>query len=308
MHIVVLGSAAGGGFPQWNSRGPGCLRARAGDPAARPRTQTSLAVSADGAHWVLLNAAPDLRAQIEATPVLHPREGLRSSPIAAVVLCNGDVDAVAGLLTLRERQPFVLYAAHKVQRVLAANPIFDVLAPGVVERHALPVGTPVPLALPGGAPSGLVVEAFGVPGKTPLYLEGGLGDAEAPDIGEDDTIGLRVAGGQSAFFFIPSCAALTPRLARRLEGAPLVFFDGTLWRDDEMLRAGVGTKTGARMGHMSLDGPCGTLAAFASLGVRRKVLIHLNNTNPVLLEDSPERRLVAAQGWEVAQDGMEITL
>ena len=306
MRVVVLGAAAGGGFPQWNSNAPGCRRARQGDPAAKPRTQASLAVSADGRSWFLLNASPDLRSQIESTALLQPREGLRSSPIAGVVLTGGDVDAIAGLLTLRERQPLTVYATPKVLGVLDANPIFEVLARDVVKREALPLDRPASLALPDGEPSGLALDAFPVPGKVPLYLE--QQGAAPPIVEGEETVGLAVSQGDRRLFFIPGCAAMTERLRARLRGAELAFFDGTLWDDDEMIRAGIGEKTGRRMGHMSVSGPAGTIAAFADLGVRRKVLIHINNSNPVLLEDAPERKQVEAAGWEVAFDGMEARL
>lgn len=306
MQARVLGAAAGGGFPQWNSNAAGCRRARAGDPNARSRTQASLAISADGDRWFLLNASPDLRQQIEAAPCLHPREGLRSSPIAGVVLTGGDVDAVAGLLTLRERQPFTIYGTARIHQVLDANPIFEVLARDVVARRCIAVGTPNVLALPDGSPSGISVELFPVPGKVPLYLEDA---AVAPSIVEgEETVGAAVSDGNRRLFFIPGCAGMTDALARRLHGADVVLFDGTLWTDDEMLRAGVGAKTGMRMGHMSVSGPNGTLAAFAALDVRRKILLHINNSNPILLDDSPERAAVEAAGWEVAYDGMEIQL
>ncbi len=310
LRAVVLGSAAGGCFPQWNSAGPGCLRARAGDPAAPPRTQASLAVSADGERWVLLNAAPDLRAQIEATPALHPRAipgRIRHSPIAAVVLTGAEVDTIAGLLTLRERHAFVLHASEATLRVLDANPIFNVLNRDLVPRRALPAGSRVALADAGGAPLGLAVEAFHVPGKVPLFEE--RPDGADPGRSEDGhSLGLAVSAGGRELLFIPGCAALTPALRARIAGADTLFFDGTLFRDDEMIRAGAGQKTGARMGHMSLDGPEGTLAALRDLPVRRRILIHINNTNPVLLADSPERAQVRAAGWEVAEDGMEVTV
>jgi pyrroloquinoline quinone biosynthesis protein B len=308
MLAAILGAAAGGGFPQWNSNGPGCRRARANDAAARPRTQASVAVSGDGGEsWVLLNAAPDLRQQIEANAFLYPRAGLRSTPIAAVVLTGGDIDAIAGLLVLRERQPFTILAAPRVLDVLDANPIFEVLARDIVARQAVELGTPVPLRRPDGSPCGLTVELFAVPGKVPLYLER---PGAAPAIAEDGTTVGACIGDERGrrLFFIPGCAAMPPHLAARLRGADVVLFDGTLWQDDEMIRAGLGPKTGLRMGHMSLSGPSGTLAAFADLGVRQKVLIHLNNSNPVLLDDSPESAEVRARGWIVGYDGMRIEL
>lgn len=306
MRAVVLGAAAGGAFPQWNSNASGCQRARSGDPAAKPRTQASLAVSADGGNWVLLNASPDLRQQIEQTPVLQPANGLRSSPIAAVVLTGGDVDAIAGLLTLRERQPLSVYATPRVHAVLDTNSVFEVLARDVVARPVLQLDVPTRIVLPDGTTSGLTVELFPVPGKVPLYLEQ---PGAAPVLEENDqTVGAAVSDGTSTLFYIPGCAAMTPALAKRLRGAAAVLFDGTLWRDDEMLRAGLGQKTGQRMGHMSVSGPGGTLAAFKGLDVRRRVLLHINNSNPILLDDSPERAEVEAAGWDVAYDGMELTL
>jgi pyrroloquinoline quinone biosynthesis protein B len=306
MRAIVLGAAAGGGFPQWNSAGPGCLRARAGDPAAPARSQASLAVSADGRRWVVLNAAPDLRAQIAATPALHPRPGiLRNSPIAAVALTGAEVDTIAGLLTLRERQPFALYAGAAPLATLDANPIFNVLDRALVPRRDLPLGLALELADAAGDPLGLTLEAFAVPGKVPLFEEAGADQGRADD---GATIGLALSAGGGTLLFIPGCAAMTPALAARIAGADTLFFDGTLFRDDEMIRAGAGPKTGARMGHMSIDGPGGAMAALRDIAVRRRIFIHINNTNPVLLADSPERAQVAAAGWEVAEDGMEIAI
>lgn len=307
LHAVVLGSAAGGGFPQWNSNAPACRRARLGDVAVPKRSQASVAVSANERDWFVLNASPDLRLQIEATPLLHPREGLRSSPIAGVVVTGGDVDAIAGLLHLRERQPFALHAPARVLAVIAANSIFDVLASDCVRRLELPLDRRVELAGISGM-AGLAVAAFAVPGKVPLYLEAAEHDPTPREDG--DAIGLELidtATGKS-FYFIPGCAAMTDRLRRRLAGSALVFFDGTLWRDDEMVRLGIGTKTGRRMGHLSMSGDEGAIAAFRDLGVDRRIFIHINNSNPALVADSPERREAEAAGWEIAYDGMEVRL
>ncbi len=309
MIVRVLGSAAGGGFPQWNCNHPNSRRARAGDPAAKPRTQSSIAVSADGEHWFLFNASPDLRQQIGANDVLHPKKGLRHSPIEGVVVTNADIDHIAGLLTLRESQPFRLYATAKVQGVLRENSVFNVLNPAVVIRDELPLEAPFELLRIDERASGLIVEAFPVPGKIALYLE----NPEAgPNFGTtaQDTIGLSVGarGADARCYYIPGCAELTPALAERLRGADCVFFDGTLWQDDEMIRSGTGVKTGARMGHMSLSGEHGTIAALRDLGVKRKILIHINCTNPILIEDSPEREAAVAAGWEISYDGMEVRL
>ena len=307
IEAVVLGSAAGGGFPQWNSNAPACRRARAGDKTAVPRTQASLGVSANGRDWFVLNASPDLRLQIEAASALHPRDGLRSSPIAGVLVPGGDVDAIAGLLHLRERHRFSVYAPARVLAVIAANPIFHVLAPDCVERVELPLDRRVELAGTVG-PSGIAVIAFAVPSKVPLYLETGGQD---PGIAEEgDAVGLQIIDSETgkSFFFIPGCAVMTDPLRQRLTGSELVFFDGTLWRDDEMIRLGVGNKTGRRMGHISMSGDDGAIAAFRDLGVKRRIFIHINNSNPVLLDDSPERQLAEAAGWEIAYDGMEVRL
>lgn len=305
MKAVVLGSAAGGGFPQWNSGSAGCRRARSGDPLAKLRTQTSIAISSgDGSrNWFVINAAPDLRQQIEATRCLQPDAAIRSSPIKGVVLTSGEVDAIAGLLTLRERQSLSVFATADTLAILAANPIFDVLSPDSVQRAPVALEHPFALTLPDGQASGLTCTLFAVPGKVPLYLEQG----QAPEMVTDGTtVGARLSDDASEMFFIPGCAAMTPDLAERLRDAACVLFDGTLWRDDEMLLAGAGPKTGRRMGHMSVSGPDGVLAAFADLGVRRRVLIHINNTNPILLEDSAEHAAVRAAGWDVAWDGMEL--
>jgi pyrroloquinoline quinone biosynthesis protein B len=307
LDAVVLGSAAGGGFPQWNSNAPACRQARQKIGRAIARSQASLAVSANERDWFVLNASPDLRLQIEATPVLHPREGLRSSPISGVVVTGGDVDALAGLLHLRERHHFSVYAPARVLAVMAANPIFGVLAADCVRRVELAPEQRVQLAGASGA-SGLAVIAFAVPAKVPLYLET---SGQDPPLSEDgDAVGLEVIDTETArsFFFIPGCAAMTDRLRNRLAGSALVFFDGTLWQDDEMIRLGVGSKTGRRMGHMSMRGDDGAIAAFRDLGVGRRIFIHINNSNPVLLEDSRERRLAEAAGWEIAYDGMEVRL
>lgn len=310
MQIKVLGSSAGGGLPQWNCNGRNSRDVRRGVPGLQARTQSSLAVSADGRNWVLLNASPDLRAQIAATPEIQPDpEGpARNSPIEAVVLTNGDVDHVAGLLNLREGEPFNIYATDRVLGILAENTIFNVLNPEIVARNRIALDRPTPLAGPQGD-LGLVAEPFAVPGKIALYLE----DEQAGDnfgTQAEDTIGLKITESASGahFFYIPGCARMDEQLASRLKGAPLVFFDGTLFTDNEMIEQGLLPKTGTRMGHMNMSGPDGSIAAFEPLGVQRRVYIHINNSNPALREDSPERRLVEDAGWEIAWDGMEIRI
>jgi pyrroloquinoline quinone biosynthesis protein B len=305
MIIKVLGSAAGGGFPQANCNCRNCADVRAGKPGLLPRTQSSLAVSGDGERWVLLNASPDLRQQIAATPELAPRSdgGLRSSPIAAVVLTNGDVDHVAGLLSLREGLAFTLHASARVLAALAANPIFNVLDAHRVRRIPLALDASFEMA------AGLRIEAFAVPGKIALYMEDRTaGPSFGTEVG--DTLGLEVSdpSGPGAFFYIPGCATVDAALSARLRGAPLVLFDGTLYTDEEMIAQGLSDKTGARMGHISMSGAQGSIAAFEALGVKRRIYVHMNNSNPVLRDDGPERAQVERAGWEIAFDGMEIRL
>lgn len=308
LKVIVLGGAAGGGVPQWNCTCPTCREAWA-DPALRDG-QASVAVSADGRHWFLINASPDLRQQILSTPELHPAPGtLRHSPITGVILTNGEVDAVAGLLSLREGTPFGLYAHERVLGLLEANSIFNVLDRNLVPRRAIAPGTAFEPLLPDGGPSGLLVEPFEVPGKSAWYLET-AGQAPERDV-PGDTLGLhiRAAGDAGAgFFFIAACGAVTPALADRLRGADLVFFDGTLWTDDEILKAGLGQKTGQRMGHVSMSGEGGAMAALDGLGIGRRLFIHINNSNPALLPLSPERRALEEAGWEVARAGERVAL
>ena len=295
---IVLGAAAGGGFPQWNCRCPVCRLAWDGDPRVTPRTQAGLAVSSGGHDWILINASPDLRAQIEATAVLHPHNGLRGSPISAVVLTGAEVDQIAGLLALRERSKFDLYATTETLATIANNPIFGVLACDCVQRH--PVALSQRFTLPGG----LAAELFAVPGKVALYLENG-----EPEIAAQSgvNVGVEIISDDKRLIYIPGAADLNKSVKERLDRADVVLFDATLFDDDEMIRGGTGNKTGRRMGHMPIDGPDGTLATLTGLSGRR-LLIHINNTNPVLIEGSPERAHVTAAGWEVAEDGMEIVI
>ena len=305
MEVVVLGSAAGGGFPQWNCNAPLSKAARDGSIKTKWRTQASIAVSADGERWLLVNASPDLRQQLMQTKCLWPRQAPRHSPIDAVLLTSGEIDHVAGLLSLRESQAFTLWATPRILEILGENAIFGALNPDYVARESFPLGTAF---APTGAHGalGLTVEAFPVPGKVPLFLEsrnpGNLGGLP------EETVGLEIAAGGARFHYIPGCARMTPELRERLQGSALVFFDGTLWHNDEMIDLGISPKTGARMGHMNISGPDGTLDAFADLGVRRKLFIHVNTTNPVLDEGSPERAEIRAKGWDVAEDGMRIVL
>ena len=295
---IVLGSAAGGGYPQWNCCCAVCRLAWAGDPRVRSRTQASLAVSADRESWVLINASPDLRQQIIRTPALHPPAGKRGSPVKAVVLTGAEIDQVAGLLSMREREPFSIYATAATHAALAGNTLFDALAPDLVTRRALVPGEAATFA------GGLQVQLFTVPGKVPLYLEG-----ENPDTAAETAanVGVEISAGGARIVFMPGAAAVTAAMRERIARADVIFFDGTLFRDDEMIASGTGAKTGRRMGHMPIDGADGTLNALAGVSARR-IFLHINNTNPILVDGSPERAAVERMGWEVAEDGMEIVL
>lgn len=298
LSLVVLGSAAGGGFPQWNCACDVCRLAWDGDPRVKRRTQASLAITTGSLQsFVLVNASPDLRTQILATPSLQPR-GLRDSPIEAMVLTGAEVDQTAGLLTLRERGAFSLFGTETTLKTLAGNSIFDVLAPEVVTRKVIRPGAYFHL------PNGIEAELFLVPGKAPLYLED-----DDPELAAETeaNVGIELRADGARLMFIPGAAKLTDAIAQRLGDADVVLFDGTLFDDDEMIASGTGTKTGRRMGHMPVGGADGTLVALAGLA-RRRILIHINNTNPILIEGSPQRRAVEAAGFEVAEDGMRIEL
>ncbi len=305
LRVIVLGAGAGGGIPQWNCGCAACNAARGPDSALQ-RTQTSVAFSTDDRHWFLINASPDLRQQINQTPRLHPAPGrLRHSPIAGVILTNGEIDAIAGLLSLREGASFAIHAHERVLSTLDANSLFNVLDRGRVRRSAIALETPFAPLLPDGSPSAIVVTPFAVPGKGAWYLEQD-GRKDSPG----DTLGLEVRdlATSATFFFIAACADVTPELKARMDGAALVFFDGTLWQDDEMIAAGLGQKTGQRMGHIAMSGDRGAIAALADIEIGRRIFLHVNNSNPVLLPDSRERRVAEQAGWEIACDGMEITL
>jgi len=308
LRVVVLGAAAGGGVPQWNCGCPVCAKARADHPELQS-SQASIAVSNDSEHWFLVNASPDLRQQLIQTPQLHPRSGhLRHSPIAGVILTNGEIDAVAGLLSMREGSPFTIYAHGRVLAILKSNSIFNVLGEKNVRRQPIDVDKAFEPALPDGAPSGIDILPFEVPGKGAWYLEGKAHPAGTEGAG--DTLGLRIADRSSGkyFYFIAACARVTDELRSRLAGAPLVFFDGTVWRDDELIVAGLGDKTGQGMGHIAMAGDHGAIESLAGLDIGQKMFLHINNSNPALLRDSNERETAELAGWQIPADGTEITL
>ena len=298
---IVLGSAAGGAFPQWNCRCRVCELAWRGDPRVQSRTQASVAVSSGNGRWTLLNASPDLGQQIRATPQLHPqkglaKDGLRGSPIDAVVLTGGEIDQITGLLSLRESTPFTLYATPSSHAAVAANAMFSAM--GAMTRRAVNPGERFTLA------GDIEASMFMVPGKLPLYLEG-----DAPEIGAETAanVGIELVHEDKRLIFVPGAAAVSPSMRERFSKADVILFDGTLFTDDEMQRSGTGVKTGRRMGHMPIDGEGGALQALDGLNARR-IFVHINNTNPILIDGSPERAEVEAAGWHVAYDGMEIVV
>lgn len=306
MRVRVLGSAAGGGFPQWNCGCPNCVDVRAGVPSVQARTQESVAVSADGHCWFLLNASPEVRAQLESFPALHPR-GPRHSPIAGILLTNGDLDHCLGLLSLRESQRLSVYATARVRGGFTENNVLY----GTLQRFAghtswsaLELGKEIAL-LAEGRPSGLTVEAIPLPGQAPLHLKSRLGGPHP-----EDNVGLllrdRTRGTTLAYF--PGCARITPGVVEAASRAQCLFFDGTFWSDDELIALGLGERSASDMAHVPIGAASGSLAAFASLPVSQRFLIHINNTNPILREDSAQARIVREAGWQVAHDGLELTL
>jgi pyrroloquinoline quinone biosynthesis protein B len=306
MRIKVLGAAAGGGFPQWNCGCPNCREARAGTLDAKPQTQECVGISADGERWFLLNASPEIRSQIESYPPLHPR-GPRHSPIAAVVLTNGDLDHSLGLLSLRESHPLVIYATDRVRRgFIEGNVLYRTLQrfPGQVTWKTLTLGQEIGLNGADGPPSGLVITAVPAPGKPPVHLEG----LAPSDPGEN--VGLlivdRSMGGHLAYF--SAAGGITPVVRAALDGADCVFFDGTFWSSDELIALGLGNKRADEMAHLPVGNAGGSLDLLTGMRTSRRIYIHINNTNPMLRPRSPERAQTEASGWEVAYDGMEVTL
>jgi pyrroloquinoline quinone biosynthesis protein B len=306
MLIRVLGSAAGGGFPQWNCGCPNCRGVRAGDSHVTARTQECVAVSTDSAQWFLLNCSPEIRQQIEGFPPLHPRAG-RHSPIAGILLTNGDLDHCLGLLSLRESHPLVIYATERVRRGFTeGNSLYRTLErfAGQVTWRVLKLDTEQELTGADGRPGGLSVKAVALPGKLPIHLETVI----APD--PEDSVGfvIREPSTGRVLAYLSGVGAVTSAVGQAASGADCVFFDGTFWSSDELPALGLGTKRAEDMAHVPVGGPDGSLARLSGLGGRRRIYIHLNNTNPLLRESSPERAAVAAAGWEVARDGMEVRL
>lgn len=306
MRARLLGAAAGGGFPQWNCNCTNCRGARRGTLPARPRSQSCVALSADGRRWFLLNASPDIRTQIEGFPGLHPPDGQRrGTPIEAVLLTNADLDHTLGLLILREGEPLVVHATAATRTSLNEGLRLEAILArycGVSWRE--PPATLEPLLLAGGSPSGLLYSAFPLAGRPPRYH----GGETVPD--DVHSVGYRfvdeATGGR--LVFAPDVAALDEAAMCQLQDADAVLVDGTFWQDDELPAAGLGTGTAASMGHLPVGGPGGSLERLCSIRAQHKIYLHINNTNPILVDGSPERIAVEEAGWVVGHDGLEFSL
>lgn len=301
MHLVLLGTAAGGGFPQWNCWCPPCRIARTDPVRAQPRTQSSLAVSADGARWFLVNASPDVREQLTRLETPAPA-GLRKVPVEGILVTDAELDHTLGITLLREARRLHVYATEAVLTVLSEDsrilPVTRAFADVAVTT--LFPGQETALRYSAGAESGLVVTPVAVAGDPPRF---------ARQAGEGHTVGLwitdRATGGTAAF--VPGCGAFNPALRQRLAGADIVLFDGTFWTDDEMVSLGLSERTARQMDHLPVSGPGGSLEELADLPCRHRVYTHINNTNPMLIEDSAARRAVANAGLVVGMDGMRFT-
>jgi pyrroloquinoline quinone biosynthesis protein B len=306
MLIEILGSAAGGGFPQWNCACVNCRAIRSASFHGKRRTQTQVAISSDASSWFLLNASPDLRLQIEAAPALHPQEGTRGSPIAAVLLTSADLDQVVGLLSLRELQRFRIYCTPSLRHILQEdNSMFAMLnrIPQQVEWMEVKAGDAFALTTIEDRDSGLGCEAFSIATRYPFYV------GEDDLAGEDASLGLMITDPAGRrMLYLPAICDVDEPLLRRMESADLLLFDGTFWTDDELIRVQGTGSTARQMGHLPISSQDGSLNKLAGLRKPRKVFIHVNNTNPVLDESSEEYRAVRAAGWEVAEDGWSISL
>jgi pyrroloquinoline quinone biosynthesis protein B len=318
MRVKILGSAAGGGFPQWNCACPNCRAQRAGTFPGKARTQAQIAITADSQSWFLLGASPDLRAQIEATPELHPQpqsgkkpdqENVRHSPIAGAVLANADIDHVLGLLLLRELQPLRVYATDSIRRILTEdNSMFAMLhrVPDQVTWSGFEPGTIFPLENPAGEDSGLRCRALSLGTHYPAHVSPLrqrdliFGEASLGLIVESSS-GKRLA-------YMPAVPQIDNALLQEFDSADVLLFDGTFWSDDELIRLQGSGQTARQMGHFPVSSAEGSLAQLAGLRRPRKIFIHINNTNPMLNEAGLEYRQVRESGWEIAEDGCQFDL
>lgn len=299
MRVRVLGSGAGGGVPQWNCGCPNCSAVRAGDPRVRARTQDSVAYTSHGDRWHLINASPDILRQIEQTPALHPRSP-RHSPIQSVALTNGDLDHVLGLFSLRESWPLVLYATSAVRVALEErNAIFRTLRrfPGQVTWRDLPLGRAVDVE------PGLTIEARAAPGKLPVHLTG----LSRPSPEDNVALLLRDAATDKSALYMAATSS-TDGLEAAPQDVDCIFFDGTFWSSDELVQLGLSSARAEDMAHVPIGGERGSLPRLARSPAARRIYTHVNNSNPILVEGSPEHRAIQEAGCEVAFDGLEVQL
>jgi pyrroloquinoline quinone biosynthesis protein B len=308
MQVKILGSAAGGGFPQWNCACSNCRLVRSGTFSGKARSQTQVAISHDGLCWFLLGASPDLRSQIEASPDLQPRDGGNTSPLCGVVLASADLDHVLGLLLLRELQPFNVYATTSVIHILRdQNSMFGMLnrTPDQVRWQAITPGESFQLCTPSGQPSGITCTSISISTGYPVYVS----DSD-PDFNPQDAALALIVTSDSGrvLVYAPTVAVVTQSLRDWLERADLLLFDGTFYSDDELIRVRGSGERAREMGHLPVGGENGSLRKLAGLRIPRKLYIHINNTNPMLDETTPEYRNVRDAGWELAEDGWQATL
>ena len=309
MRVKILGSAAGGGVPQWNCACPNCRSVRSGTFHGKPRGQAQIAISEDSHSWFLLGASPDLRSQIEGDPDLHPRDGVRQSPVAGAVLANADIDQVLGLLLLRELQPLRVYATASVRRILTEdNSMFAMLqrVPGQLAWTDFTPGADFGLRHPAGEESGLLCRALLLGTNYPAYVS--LSRQKQLIAGEASSGLLLDSPSGKRLAYMPAVPQVTDGLLRELDSADVLLFDGTFWSDDELIRVQGGGKTARQMGHVSVWSEEGSLRKLAQLRRPRKIYIHINNTNPMLDEAGPEHRQVREAGWEIAEDGWQFDL
>jgi pyrroloquinoline quinone biosynthesis protein B len=309
MQVEILGTAAGGGFPQWNCACRNCRSLRSGTFPGRPRTQLQVAVSTDGISWFLLNASPDLRAQIEANPSLHPRGSVRHSPISGVLLTSADLDQSLGLLLLRELQPLEIFATASIRRILREdNSMFSMLhrTADQARWNDIVPGTTFELSSKTGKPSGIECLPVSVATRYSSYVTAKRAAELEPN---EAVVGLilRSSSGRRLGYF-PAVALLNQTLLQQLDLLDVLLFDGTFWTDDELIHLQNGGQTAREMGHIPVSSPGGSLDLLSGLRCPRKMLVHLNNTNPLLDLTGQEYRQVREYGWEIAEDGCHLDL
>ena len=303
MHILILGSAAGGGFPQWNCHCVNCKGLREGTIKATPRTQSSIAVSHDGVNWILINASPDIRQQINQSPQLWPKEGSRGTNIKAAILTDSQIDHTTGLLTLREGLPLDVHCTDVVYEDLStAYPLFNLLEHwhGGLKFNSISLTDQKSFTIP--QVSNIEILPIVIESNAPPY------SPYRDKVVDGNNIGLKITDKSNGKYlvYLPGIMESNPVVEEVLANASCVLIDGTLWLDDEMIKQGFGQKLGSQMGHMPVNGEQGTVALLNKFTIERKILIHINNTNPILNEESPQHQFVLDNGVEIAKDGMEI--